>query len=308
MSKITGTHLIALFLVLFLLISAYVINTTRDFKSKMTSVESNLVTEIQTQKKHISRLKAGISQDNVRRRNIITAENIIHRVNSKLSYETRLEYATYIVDEVEKMPSVDLALALAIATAESNFNPHAESYIHMPDGTKKVNAVGIFQIVNRTGSGIARELGIPYGDSTRYDPRINCKMGIYYIQSLIDEYNNNIEMALAHYADGYLGSGSWSAHKINMNKESYKERTKEDLEAELESMVIGHDDETLAVQYTDIIKADKLKRMILGKSLPIQSKNYVPKVIALRERFLIYIADSDVYLTPSNNPVIKVEK
>ena len=47
-------------------------------------------------------LQAGISQDNLRRWDIISTEKIIASINSKLSDETRNQYATYIVDEVNE--------------------------------------------------------------------------------------------------------------------------------------------------------------------------------------------------------------
>lgn len=270
------------------------------------SIKTAVSEKMETQERHIDHLKAGISQDNIRRRNIIAAEKIIQMVNDSLPYEARLEYASYFVDEVERMPTVDLSLALAIATAESSFRPNAESFIVI-NGVKKVNAVGIFQFVKLTGRNLARELGIPYDDSTRYDPRINIKMGIYYIQQLIGEYDGNVEMALAHFMDGGLGAEGWSLRKTLSSSSEYNGMTLSDVNEKLRGL--GYfDDTTTFIQKRQTPELDKYINFSKAKLLPLQSEIGVPKILRIRNAYIEYFRNADIYFTPSTKAVVDTSK
>ncbi len=78
-------------------------------------------------------------------------------------------------------------LLLSIVSAESGFNPRAQS----PKG-----AVGLMQLMPDT----ARGLGLD--PALRSNPRQNLNAGARYIKSLLKRYNNNLSMALAAYNAG----------------------------------------------------------------------------------------------------------
>jgi hypothetical protein len=91
-----------------------------------------------------------------------------------------------------------LALLLAVARGESNFNPRARS---------DRNCHGLMQI---QWPGTARHLGI-YRLNALYEPCTNIRAGASYLRELLDRYNNNLHLALAAYNYGpgriKIGSG-----------------------------------------------------------------------------------------------------
>ena len=79
-------------------------------------------------------------------------------------------------------------LALAVAHAESNFDPHAES---------DKGARGVMQIMPGTSIG---EYGIH--PDLLWDPRVNIRLGLHYLARLIERYRGRIDLALSFYNGG----------------------------------------------------------------------------------------------------------
>lgn len=78
-------------------------------------------------------------------------------------------------------------LALAVAKVESGFKAAAVS---------SVGARGVMQIMPATARG---EFGV--GSDLLENPRINARLGVYYLKSLVDYYGSE-EFALSHYNGG----------------------------------------------------------------------------------------------------------
>ena len=81
-----------------------------------------------------------------------------------------------------------VALALAVAHAESNFDPQALSH---------KGARGVMQIMPATARG---EYGVPADALWR--PRINIRLGIHFLRRLIARYHGRVNLALSYYNGG----------------------------------------------------------------------------------------------------------
>ncbi len=104
-----------------------------------------------------------------------------------------------LIDNAKKSNYVKPSLALAIAQVESNFNANAIS---------NKGAIGVMQIMPKT----ARDLyGIP--KHKLFDPIINIKIGISFLDHLIKKYKGRIDIALSHY-NGGSAVGKWPNVKI----------------------------------------------------------------------------------------------
>jgi len=92
-----------------------------------------------------------------------------------------------VVGEAIRM-NVSLSLALAVAHVESDFNPRALS----PKGAR-----GVMQIMPDTAW---QEYGIAPDELWR--PRINIRIGLNFLDRLIDQYRGRTDIALSHYNGG----------------------------------------------------------------------------------------------------------
>ncbi len=92
-----------------------------------------------------------------------------------------------VVAEAVRM-GVSPALALAVAHAESNFNPRAKS---------RAGARGIMQIMPATAK---YEYGIE--PDLLWNPRINVRLGLHFLRRLLDRYRGRVDLALSYYNGG----------------------------------------------------------------------------------------------------------
>ena len=83
---------------------------------------------------------------------------------------------------------VSVPLALAVAHAESYFDPRAES---------SAGARGVMQIMPATALG---EYGID--PDLLWDPRINVRLGLHFLGRLIRRYRGRVDLALSYYNGG----------------------------------------------------------------------------------------------------------
>ena len=120
--------------------------------------------------------------------------NLVKASSSNKNYIKML-----LIDNAKKSNYVKPSLALAVAQVESNFNANAIS---------SKGAIGIMQIMPKT----ARDMyGIP--KHKLFDPVINIKIGISFLDHLIKKYKGRIDIALSHY-NGGSAVGKWPNVKI----------------------------------------------------------------------------------------------
>ena len=101
--------------------------------------------------------------------------------------------------------SIDPALIMAVIETESKFNAKAVS---------NAGAIGLMQIMPKTARSISRELKIKkYNKDSLYNPEINIKIGTYYLKKMLQEFDNDIDLALAAYNAGMGNIRKWQEQK-----------------------------------------------------------------------------------------------
>lgn len=116
----------------------------------------------------------------------------------------RLEYKDVIMKYSAEF-NVDEYLVMSIINAESRYNKYAIS----PQG-----ATGLMQITKPTAEWIAHSMGDEkFVLNDLYDPEINIKMGIWYINNLSKEFSSK-ELFLAAYNAGRGHVNDWLDESI----------------------------------------------------------------------------------------------
>ncbi|MCR9176659.1 MAG: lytic transglycosylase domain-containing protein [Alphaproteobacteria bacterium] len=115
--------------------------------------------------------------------------------SSDITPLTREEVRMMVVQEALRSARVPPSLALAVAHAESHFDPNAKS---------SAGARGVMQIMPATGSG---EFGVDPDEL--WQPRLNIQLGIAFLGDLIDRYDGRLDLALSYYNGGSrVGTGA----------------------------------------------------------------------------------------------------
>jgi soluble lytic murein transglycosylase len=98
-------------------------------------------------------------------------------------------------------------LVASLIRQESEFNPLAVSH---------ANAVGLMQLLPKTGRLVAREEGLRhYNPSQLYAPTVNLQLGTRFFRSTVEHFGGSIEYALAAYNAGddrveeWMGEGKY---------------------------------------------------------------------------------------------------
>jgi len=102
---------------------------------------------------------------------------------------------------------LDPYLVASLIRQESEFNPLAVSH---------ANAVGLMQLLPRTGKLVARQEKLRrYRDSQLFTPAVNLQLGTRYFRGMVDQFGGSFEYALAAYNAGsdrveeWLGQGKY---------------------------------------------------------------------------------------------------
>ena len=119
---------------------------------------------------------------------------------------TKNDIQNLIIENAKHTRYVSPALGLAVAKTESNFNYKAIS---------SKGAIGVMQIMPLTAKKI-------YGIERYklFNPVINIKIGLHFLDSLIKRYKGRVDIALSHY-NGGSAVGKWPNLKIIPATHSY---------------------------------------------------------------------------------------
>jgi len=104
-----------------------------------------------------------------------------------------------LIENARLSEYVTPALSIALAKVESDLRP---------DAVSNKGAIGVMQIMPRTG---LLEFGVKRKDL--FNPIINVKIGVKFLDQLIKKYKGNIGVALSHY-NGGSAVGVWPNVKI----------------------------------------------------------------------------------------------
>ena len=128
------------------------------------------------------------------------------QISKKASYEKRffLKFNYPIISTprtVNKKNMPQSELVLSIIRQESEFDRKANSY---------VGAKGMMQLMKYTAKVVAKQAKLPYSISRlTSDPEYNIKLGTYYFNSLLENYNGVYPFAIAAYNAGPNRVKTW---------------------------------------------------------------------------------------------------
>jgi soluble lytic murein transglycosylase len=122
-----------------------------------------------------------------------------------------------IVRSAAERHGLDPNLLLAVMRVESVYQRRIVSY---------AGAVGLMQIMPRTGRHIAQELGLDdYTTADLLEPRVNLSFAAWYLASLIDRFEGRLPLAIAAYNGGPHNVRRWlEEYGVNMPLDAFLEK------------------------------------------------------------------------------------
>lgn len=130
------------------------------------------------------------------------------------------KYAVYIEKYAEKY-SLDIWLVYAVVRVESNFETNAVSI---------KDARGLMQVSKLTGEWGASEIGLEnFTVEDLFNPEINIEIGCWYLNRLIQQYDEKIDTALAAYNAGsgnvskWLNNPDYSSNGLDLKEIPFQE-------------------------------------------------------------------------------------
>jgi soluble lytic murein transglycosylase len=110
---------------------------------------------------------------------------------------------------------VDPYLIAAIIREESQYDLKAVS---------RVGAIGLMQVMPATANTVAQRVGIPgVGRDDLFDQETNIRIGVRYVEQLLDQFSGNIVHTIAAYNAGPIAVGSWIAQHRNQSQDEFVE-------------------------------------------------------------------------------------
>ena len=232
--------------------------------------------------KRIDQLQAGISKDIQRNWKIVGIEKYIGEINRNIKYSVRYSYATFIVDQAEIYDNIDAELITSVIRQESYFRKGAVSH---------ADAAGLMGIMPETGMWICKELGIHYDSRILLIPEVNIKLGSWYLSYLKRTYNNT-ELALAHYNGGRRQKNRYINKSRYQHTRDFKNNSIADLRQSLRTMKDSLGTKVENKKTKEGKRYTRLTKVLSGKLLASETKNYVPQVLTRRNSIIEFLKES----------------
>lgn len=120
-----------------------------------------------------------------------------------------------IVGPYAKKYGVDEFLVYSVIREESRFQK---------DVVSPADAVGLMQLIPPTARVVARQIGINgFTVEMLTIPRVNIEMGIFYLKQVMDEFQGDVELALASYNAGPHRAADWKVRYYGLEKDEFIE-------------------------------------------------------------------------------------
>jgi peptidoglycan lytic transglycosylase len=108
--------------------------------------------------------------------------------------------------------------ALRREAAKNNFDPMfaaglvRQESTFQPDAVSHANAIGLMQLLPKTGKILARQIKVRYVKNKLFDPEYNIELGMVYIANLVQQFGS-LEAAAAAYNAGEDRIAAWKAER-----------------------------------------------------------------------------------------------
>jgi soluble lytic murein transglycosylase len=110
---------------------------------------------------------------------------------------------------------VDPYLIAAIIREESQYDVKAVS---------RVGAIGLMQVMPATANTVAQRVGLPaVGREDLFDQETNIRIGVRYVEQLLEQFSGNLIYTIASYNAGPLAVGSWVAQYRAQGQDEFVE-------------------------------------------------------------------------------------
>lgn len=120
-----------------------------------------------------------------------------------------------LVEKYANKRNLPPSLVYALMNAESSFRPQIVSPAH---------AIGLMQIIPKTGHEIAGDLGVDnFEVQSLYDPSTNVRFGTHYLRKMLDRFNGKVPCAVASYNAGPSVVSKWVSNKGTLPDELFIE-------------------------------------------------------------------------------------
>jgi soluble lytic murein transglycosylase len=131
---------------------------------------------------------------------------------------TDLQEMTYPLGALQRLDvsafnGLDPLFVGALIMAESDWNPRALS---------RVGARGLMQLMPDTGRRVAQSIGVAVSsDDQLFDPTLNLKLGVAYLDELSQRFEGRLPLVLASYNAGEDQVGKWWSKRAGDNIEEF---------------------------------------------------------------------------------------
>jgi hypothetical protein len=119
-----------------------------------------------------------------------------------------------LVAAYSREQEVDPALVLSLIREESFFRSDVRS---------PANAYGLMQLLHGTARQVAKGSGLAVKANDLYDPKINIRLGLLYLKTLLDRYDGRLYLALAAYNAGPHRVDQWLQDFPDADEEEFIE-------------------------------------------------------------------------------------